>query len=126
MNEEVRPGQMAGHPPEKKRNSKALRVSNKRNSSFSPNLVRPGDCLCDLERESAEVKGDWKPSPEGRTRASRPDVQMSSQNSPARRTGRRSMGQATRNAETQERTVRWALEFSSQNEVASLSSVLQG
>lgn len=80
-----------------------------------------------LKTEPAELQGGWKPSPEGGTQASRPDAQPSSQNSPARRTGRRTTGQATRNPETQERTVGcWALELSSQREVARLSSAGQG
>lgn len=79
-----------------------------------------------LKTEPAE-QGDWKPSPEGRTQASRPDAQLSSQSSPARRAGRRTMDQATRNPETQERTVGcWALGLSSQHELASLSAAGQG
>lgn len=120
MNEksQSRPGVRAHH--EKKRNTKDCGVLNKGKLFFSPELARPGDNMICLKTEPAELQGDWKPRRQREEHKPKARCPAEPQNSPARRTGRRTMGQATRNPETQERTVRcWALELSSQREVAS-------
>jgi hypothetical protein len=55
-----------------------------------------------MYRDPAVLKDKWKPLSRRKARTSVSDAQLGSQNSQARRTGRRSMGHATRNPEMQE------------------------
>lgn len=61
----VSPGQVS-EPPHHEKRYKGLSVKQGK-LFFSPELARPGDNMICLKTEPAELQGDWKPSPEGRT-----------------------------------------------------------